>query len=235
MDNVARIRFSRRRLQHLALVLPAPLALAALRGRSAGITLAQGTEGTAEAAATPVLVPTPTCADDDDIDETLPQTAGPFFTPDSPERTSLLEAGMPGTPLTLAGYVYSVDCQPVEGALIDFWQADDMGVYDNTGYTLRGHQFTDDEGRYQLETIVPGLYPGRTRHIHVKVQAPDQPVLTTQLYFPDVEQNSSDGIFDPSLVVDLQSTEEGAAAPTAQPGSTTDSETGFFTFVLAVT
>lgn len=152
MENIRQIRLSRRRLQQLALVLPAPLALAAVSGRSAGIAFAQDSE----ASPTPVLVPTPSCVDDDDeIDETMAQTAGPFFTPDSPERTSLLEPGMPGTPLTLAGYVYSVACQPVEGALIDFWQADDMGVYDNTGYTLRGHQFTDDEGRYQLETIVP--------------------------------------------------------------------------------
>ena len=231
MDTLVDIRFSRRRLQQLALVLPAPLAVAALSGRAAGIAVAQDSEVTAAADATPVLVPTPACTDDDDIDETLAQTEGPYFTPDSPERTSLLEPDMPGTLLTLAGYVYSVDCRPVDGALIDFWQANDMGEYDNIGYTLRGHQFTDEEGRYQLETIVPGLYPGRTRHIHVKVQAPDQPVLTTQLYFPDVEQNETDGIFDPSLVVDLETPEDAGN----DRDNDANTETGFFTFVLDVT
>ena len=51
---------------------------------------------------------------------------------------------------------------------------------------------------------MPGLYPGRTRHLHVKVQAPNQPVLTTQLYFPDEPRNRADGIFHPALVMAMQ-------------------------------
>ena len=86
---------------------------------------------------------------------------------------------MPGTRIVVEGSVLTTDCRPMPQALVDFWQADDRGQYDNAGYRLRGHQFTDDTGHYRLETIVPGLYPGRTRHIHVKVQAPNQPVLTT--------------------------------------------------------
>ena len=93
----------------------------------------------------------------------MAQTEGPFYTPDTPERRSLLEPGMPGTRLLVSGYVYSTACQPVPGALLDFWHCDDAGVYDNQGYRLRGHQFADDEGRFELETIVPGLYTGRTR------------------------------------------------------------------------
>src|SRR5439155_751695 len=82
------------------------------------------------------------------------------------------------------------------GGLLGFWQADASGNYDNRGYTLRGHQFADDAGQYHLETVVPGLYPGRTRHIHVKVQAPNGPVLTTQLYFAGEARNASDSIFN---------------------------------------
>src|SRR5581483_10830631 len=93
--------------------------------------------------------------------------------------------------------------------LVDFWQCDDKGVYDNRGYRLRGHQFTDADGRYTLETILPGVYPGRTRHIHVKVQAPNQPVLTTQQYFPNEPGNARDGIFNPALVMDIQDTNTG--------------------------
>jgi protocatechuate 3,4-dioxygenase beta subunit len=96
--------------------------------------------------------------------------------------------------------------------LLDFWHADDKGVYDNEGFKLRGHQFTDDEGRYALETIVPGLYPGRTRHFHLKVQAPHQPVLTTQLYFPDEPANSSDRIFNSALLMQVKDTTEGKEA-----------------------
>ena len=112
-----------------------------------------------------------------------PETEGPYFTPNSPERSSLMETGMAGTLLTLSGLVLTRGCRPVQGALLDFWQADDGGSYDNEGYRLRGHQFTDASGAFRLETVVPGLYPGRTRHIHVKVQAPSEPVLTTQLFF----------------------------------------------------
>jgi protocatechuate 3,4-dioxygenase beta subunit len=215
-------RISRRRLQALALALPAPLVVAALTGKGAGIVLAQSSAGTAtaEAEGTPVLAPTPACADADDLEATIEQTEGPYFTPDSPERTSLREEGMVGTGLLLTGYVYASSCQPVAEALIEFWQADDAGVYDNEGFTLRGHQFTDEEGRYELDTIVPGLYPGRTRHIHVKVQAPDQPVLTTQLYFPDTPENDEDGIYDPSLLIDLEETDD-------------ESQQGYFTFVVA--
>jgi protocatechuate 3,4-dioxygenase beta subunit len=151
------------------------------------------------------LAPTPACGDDDE--PTVAQTEGPYFTPDSPERVSLLEPGMAGTVMVLRGHVLSTRCEPIEGALIDFWQADDAGVYDNTGFTLRGHQFTEASGAYELETIIPGLYPGRTRHIHVKVQAPNQPVLTTQLYFSDEPQNATDGIFHASLVMDLAGTD----------------------------
>jgi protocatechuate 3,4-dioxygenase beta subunit len=157
---------------------------------------------------TQVLQPTPACGDDDD-EPTRAQTEGPYFTPNSPERNSLLEAGIGGTPLTVTGFVLSTDCQPIPGALVDFWQCDDKGVYDNTGYRLRGHQFTDAEGRYTLETILPGVYTGRTRHIHVKVQAPNQPVLTTQQYFPNEPGNARDGIYHPDLVMDIQDTDTG--------------------------
>ena len=155
------------------------------------------------------LALTPACGDDDDV--TPAQTEGPFFTPSSPERTSLLEAGVTGTPMTLVGLVLTTGCQPVAGALVDFWHADAAGVYDNAGYKLRGHQFTDEAGRYTLETIVPGLYPGRTRHFHVKVQAPNQPVLTTQLYFPDEPANANDGIFAAALLMDVRDSGSGKA------------------------
>jgi len=135
---------------------------------------------------------------------TVAQTEGPYFKADSPESASLITTDMQGMKLVLSGYVLTKDCKPVAHALLDFWQANANGQYDNSGYSLRGHQFTDSAGHYQLTTIVPGLYPGRTEHIHVKVQAPGGPVLTTQLYFPGVSQNQSDGIFDPSLVMNIQ-------------------------------
>jgi protocatechuate 3,4-dioxygenase beta subunit len=142
------------------------------------------------------------CGDSEDI--TLEQTPGPFFKPRSPERKSLLEPGIQGAKIILEGTVRSTKCQPIEKVLVDFWQADARGEYDNTGFRLRGHQFTGGAGKYRLETIVPGLYPGRTRHFHVRVQAPNRPVLTTQLYFPGEPENKKDGIFNPKLVMAIR-------------------------------
>src|SRR5262249_4152187 len=157
------------------------------------------------------LPPTPACGDDDH-DATPAQTEGPYYTSNTPERASLLEPGVTATKLAVTGVVLTTNCQPVARALLDFWQANDAGVYDNAGYRLRGHQFADDQGRYALETIVPGLYPGRTRHIHVKVQAPNQPVLTSQLYFAGEPGNSRDGIFNAALAMDVQDVADGKAA-----------------------
>ena len=89
------------------------------------------------------------------------ETEGPYFKAGSPEQANLVQAGMPGTKIVITGYVYTADCKPVANALLDFWQADANGNYDNSGYTLRGHQFTDANGRYQLTTVIPGLYPDR--------------------------------------------------------------------------
>jgi protocatechuate 3,4-dioxygenase beta subunit len=196
-----RPRLSRRQLLRLGLALPAPLLVAACSDDPEPGGARSATEKTAAAPTTAAgaLAPTPAC---DDGDEPTPQeTEGPYFSPGSPERSGLLEAGVVGTPLTVTGTVVDTGCRPVAKALLDFWQADGDGNYDNDGYRLRGHQFTDAAGRFRLETVVPGLYPGRTRHIHVKVQAPSQPVLTTQLYLPDEPSNSSDQLFMPELLL----------------------------------
>lgn len=116
----------------------------------------------------------------EDPEPTPSAIEGPYFNPGSPERKSLMEPGMKGSRLNLTGRVLTTSGRPIANALLDFWQADASGVYDNSGYRLWGHQFTDSLGRYQLETVIPGIYVGRTNHIHVKVQAPDGTELTTQ-------------------------------------------------------
>jgi protocatechuate 3,4-dioxygenase beta subunit len=123
------------------------------------------------------------------------QTEGPFFTPNSPLRTSLVESGSKAPRFLVSGRVLSPDCKPVANALVDVWHADEEGEYDNRGYRYRGHQFTDAEGRYRFETIVPALYPGRARHYHVKVQPKGGRLLTTQLYFPGDPGNTRDGLY----------------------------------------
>ena len=132
---------------------------------------------------------------------TPPQMAGPFFTPQSPERSSLIEPNMKAKRMRLMGQVVDTRCQPVPGALLDFWQCDEKGEYDNQGFRLRGHQFADRKGQFVLETVVPGAYPGRTPHLHVKVQRKGGQILTTQLYLPGHPGNAGDFLFDPRLLM----------------------------------
>jgi protocatechuate 3,4-dioxygenase beta subunit len=128
------------------------------------------------------LATTPACRDEEEA--TPPLLAGPYFKPDSPMRRNLREVGVTGVRLTLRGRVFDRRCGPVSKALLDFWQCDRYGNYDRRGFRLRGHQYADGRGGYVLGTIVPNHYQRRTPHIHVKVQPPRGPVLTTQLFFP---------------------------------------------------
>lgn len=165
------------------------LLLAALPFALAGDVLAQSAR----------LDPTPACGESHS--PTPSQTEGPYFTPNSPRRAALYEPGMDGTRLRVGGLVLDRACRPLAHVLVDLWQADAQGRYDNAGFRLRGHQFTDAEGRWQFDTILPGVYPGRTRHLHVKLQAPRGKILTTQLYFPgDAAGNARDRIFDKRLL-----------------------------------
>jgi protocatechuate 3,4-dioxygenase beta subunit len=174
---------TRRRLLELGLAIP-PLAVLASKADLFG--------------AEPALAATPTIADDD---PTPPLTEGPYFKRSSPLRRSIVPRGATGTALTLTGRVLTTSGRPVAHALLDFWQADGRGAYDNSGFRFRGHQFTDSKGRYKLLTVVPGIYPGRTKHIHVKAQRPRGSVLTTQLFFPGVARNRTDSIFTAECLV----------------------------------
>jgi len=162
------------------------------------------------AARAQALPPTPACADSGQR-ATPPQTAGPFYLPDSPRRASLVEPGERAPRLLLAGRVVSTRCEPVAGALLDVWHCDAEGHYDNAGFRYRGHLFADASGGYRLETIVPGLYPGRTRHLHIRVQAPGAAPLTTQLYFPDEARNADDGLWQAALEIAFAQTAAGGA------------------------
>jgi len=131
------------------------------------------------------------------------QTEGPFFRAGSPGRAELVEAGSKARQVELTGFVLTRGCNPVARAVVDLWHADERGAYDNKGFRYRGRTYTDEKGRYRFRTIVPALYPGRTRHYHVNVAAGGQLLLTTQLYFPDEPGNRRDGLFRKELLMQV--------------------------------
>lgn len=152
------------------------------------------------------LPPTPACGRPVPTERT---TVGPFYTPQTPRRGNLIDPGMAGVPITVRGRVVDIDCRPLAGAVLDFWQADAAGRYDNEGFRLRGHQYTDDDGGFRLLTVKPRYYSSfftfRTPHIHVMAQGVGTRTLTTQLFFSDEEAgNARDGLIRPALIMPVK-------------------------------
>lgn len=185
--------FSRRRFLHSVAVAAAPVAFLArvqtLLGADSDLVELEPTPAVGEQLAT-----------------TPQETAGPFFRPNSPLKADFREPGLRGAPIRISGFVLDRVGKPAGGALLDFWHADGDGAYDLQSFRCRGHQFSDADGRYALETVMPGLYPGRTRHFHVRLQAPNGPILCTQLYFPGEARNASDSLFRPDLLLKIRET-----------------------------
>ena len=135
---------------------------------------------------------------------TEPTIQGPEYKSGAPLKQGQgFAKGLSGARLELTGRVLSaIDCKPVQGAVLDVWQADANGNYDNKSYNLRGKIVTDKAGKYVVDTIYPGrLHTGSTilspSLIHVMVGIPGQPILTTQIYF---ENQSRDTAIKDSLV-----------------------------------
>ena len=130
---------------------------------------------------------------------TVAATEGPYHVTGMAELKdgNLNSTNLAGVPIEISGHVYDgLDAaKPLAGAAVEIWHADSDGSYHPNGngpasnykpeeLALRGFVLTDAEGRYRFDTIYPGEYSGRTRHIHFKVRATGKPELTTQLIVP---------------------------------------------------
>lgn len=138
---------------------------------------------------------------------------GPFFLLEGvPSRTDIVPSGFEGPTILITGRVLDTECNPIREADLFFWQADHKGAYDESGPRFRGHQQTNERGEYFLRTIIPGRYLNgatyRPAHIHVKIwgrevfPTPENPTLTTQLYFPNDPFNDDDPWMLNSLLID---------------------------------
>jgi protocatechuate 3,4-dioxygenase beta subunit len=163
-------------------------------------------------------------AQDEKRKATARDIEGPYYRDGAPERTNLRGDKDKGLPLTIAGTVLDENGKPIAKALLDLWQADHAGEYDNDTkeFRYRGRLSTNEKGEYSFETVLPGRYDlgngtFRPRHIHVKASAKNFAELTTQLYF-ELEKGER---AEKTLVVPLKYKDAKSSA------------TGEFTFVLA--
>jgi protocatechuate 3,4-dioxygenase beta subunit len=144
------------------------------------------------------VIPSPPCTEAD----LTPAVRDPRgFKPGSPSRMSFVESGVTSSKVVLTGFVIGLKCGRVKDARLEFWQADPRGAYDMQGFRFRGYQLTDAEGRYRLETIMPGPIAKRAPHVGARLTPPGQPPLTTVLFFPDDARNAADPQFAPKLVM----------------------------------
>ena len=162
----------------------------------------------------------------DAINHRLPEGAtqttvfGPFYVP--PPQYPLganIKGHLNGYPMYVSGTVTSTEGQPLAGATIDVWHADQEGFYDlqklaeHSGLAGRGRFHSDESGRFHLWTIRPspypiphdgpvgkmlqaqGRHPFRPEHIHFLIEAAGQRRLVTHLFAAGDEYLDSDVVF----------------------------------------
>lgn len=157
--------------------------------------------------------------------------AGPFYRADVPDRafgaTTSLDGK--GVPLEVRGQVTSLDGTPVDGALVEVWQANGHGKYENQEpdhqpeNNLRGRFHTDAQGRFAFASVMPGGYAlpsdgpvgrlltvlglclERPAHLHFRVSAPGYQRLTTQIFDRADPAIGRDAVFavKPELLADF--------------------------------
>lgn len=119
---------------------------------------------------------------------TQPDGEGPYYVPDIPYRNSMIPPEFTGSSFLLSGTVRQASgCLPLTGVVLDIWQTNPDGVYENDWY--RAKVVTDKNGSYHVVTSFPGVYEPRPPHIHVKLTPPGGETLITQLY---LEQGPTD-------------------------------------------
>jgi hydroxyquinol 1,2-dioxygenase len=186
-------------------------------------------------------------------DATEATVFGPFFVDGSPEIGSGgdIADGAAGEPCWVEGTVRDTDGQPVAGARIEVWEADDDGFYDvqygDERTAARGHLFSGDDGSYRFWAITPTPYPipsdgpvgkmleatGRSpmrpAHLHFMVQAPGWRTLVTHIFVRGDESLASDAVFGvkASLVRDFDRQPAGTPTPDGRVVDGTWSRTAF--------
>jgi hydroxyquinol 1,2-dioxygenase len=185
---------------------------------------------------------------------------GPFFVEGSPgvELGADIANGAPGQPCLVSGRVLNTKGEPIAGALVETWQADEDGFYDVQkdveGPQNRAHLTTDADGNYSFWAVKPVAYPipddgpvgellraggrgpMRPAHIHFMVSAPGYARLITHVFARGDEFLGNDAVFGvkDSLIADFT---EHPAGSTAPDGKTPDKPyyTVSYDLVLATT
>ena len=164
---------------------------------------------------------------------------GPFFVADAPQIQigGDIAGGAAGEPCWVEGTVTDTEGNPLPGARIEVWEADEDGFYDvqyNDGRTAaRAHLFTDANGRYAFWGLTPTPYPiphdgpvgemlehfgrspVRASHLHFMVSAPEKHTLVTHIFVRGCAHLDKDSVFGvkESLIKDFTAQQPGTPTP----------------------
>jgi len=98
---------------------------------------------------------------------TEPALIGPFWRANHPVLASGADIFTPDTPgdrMSVHVRVMDLNKQPIEGVVVDVWQASPVGLYENqddqqADMNLRGRFTSDQQGEFVYRTVRPAGYP----------------------------------------------------------------------------
>lgn len=163
---------------------------------------------------------------------------GPFHVAGAPQPAhgADISGGLPGEKLLVEGTVTSVGGEPLPGAVVEVWSADQDGLYDVQRpeleeATLRATFHTDGAGRFHFWSVMPAHYPipddgpvggllattarhpYRPAHVHFMISAPGHERLVTHIFAEDSPYLDSDAVFGvkTSLIEAFETKQPGTA------------------------
>jgi protocatechuate 3,4-dioxygenase, alpha subunit len=95
---------------------------------------------------------------------TAEMTLGPFFPPEFAQGAHDLALDAANA-IEITGRVTELDGKPLDNVIVEIWQADAAGRFDNPGFSGWGRAPTDAQGVYRFRTIKPGAAAGRAPHV----------------------------------------------------------------------
>jgi catechol 1,2-dioxygenase len=133
---------------------------------------------------------------------------GPYYKANAPFRSKIAPSKSNGEVLRMKGKVIKSDCvTPIANAVLDIWQANESGNYEDEWY--RGQVRTDNDGDYTFETVIPKGYGEgtgyRPPHLHFKVSVDGNEVVTSQMFFPEIKGQAG---FNDAYIMKVESTEK---------------------------
>lgn len=181
---------------------------------------------------------------------------GPFHVAGAPEYPlgADIANGAPGEPLYVCATVRGLDGEPVAGAVVDTWQADEDGFYDvqlpDTPLRGRGVLRSDERGQVYFRSILPvaypvptdgpvgqmlvatGRHPWRPAHVHFMIEAPGYETLITHVFRDGDPYLDSDVVFGVRSSLIGRFERHASGTPPFGPAQTGVFHTLSFDFVL---